>query len=490
MTPPSTTGPTLPSSPVGRAVAGALTLALLALATAACGNGARPDALPESPAAKFAAQTEATAGPRVRPLPSPDELARSGAVVARDGADLKRLVDDPKGPAEIWLDDRTYATDLKIARKLALRGTGKSVIQGSSTATVVHIEADEVEIEDLIVRGAGGKHTTEDSGVKAKGKGVILRRIWSDRNLFGISLQMCAACQVISSRVSDVPSAGGDHGVTELKGDGIKLWEASDSVVKDCLVEDSRDVVVWYSRRVVLDGNVVRRSRYGTHFMYAHDSVVRHSRVVGNVVGIFVMYSARLHVEDNELAGAGGAAGVGLGFKDSDSVEVRGNWLVGNTTGVYLDRSPTVASRAVILADNVVALNDVALRLHATQQGVLLQGNDFHRNAVTVEVDGGGDALGLNLQGNHWSDYAGYDLDHDGIGDVAFEIKKLSSDLTEAHPELKLLQGTLALGLVDAVAHALPVFATQKILVDPAPAMDPAPLLGRRHARAAIPEKP
>ena len=238
-------------------------------------------------------------------------------------------------------------------------------------------------------------------------------------------------------------------------------------------VERSRDLVVWYTRRATLEGNVVRGSRYGSHFMYAHDAVVRQSRFERNVVGVFVMYSRRLRVDGNVMAGAHGAAGVGLGFKDSDAVDVRGNWLVANTTGVYIDNTPRTPEEAVTFDGNVLALNDVALRLHSAAEGLHVRGNDFRDNGAVIEVSGGGNALSVDVRGNHFSDYEGYDLDRDGTGDVAYTVKTLSSDLTERHPSLKLFHGTAAMAGMDALARALPVFAAKKLLVDPAPLVQP-----------------
>jgi nitrous oxidase accessory protein len=205
--------------------------------------------------------------------------------------------------------------------------------------------------------------------------------------------------------------------------------------------------------------------------MYAHDGVVRDSRLIGNTVGIFVMYSGRMQLEGNVLAGARGAAGVGIGFKESDDLTIARNWIVANTAGAYLDRTPRSPSQPVTFEGNVLALNQVALHLHSSESGVLVHGNDFRENVLAAEVDGGGDALGLDVSGNHWSGYEGYDLDGDGRGDVPFELKRLTSAMKDAHPELRLLEGTVAMGFIDAVAEATPVFATEKVLVDPAPLM-------------------
>jgi nitrous oxidase accessory protein len=213
--------------------------------------------------------------------------------------------------------------------------------------------------------------------------------------------------------------------------------------------------------------------RYGTHFMYAHDVTVRDSRFERNVVGIFVMYSARALLERNVLGGARGPAGVGIGFKDSDAITVRDSVIVGNTAGLSLDRTPRTAATPVAVEGNVLALNEVALRLHGTSEGVRVAGNDLLDNPTPVQVEGGGDALGLVFDGNHWSDYAGYDLDGDGVGDVAHEPKRLSGELTDAHPSLRLFHGSAAMEIIDGVARAVPVLASRRLLVDARPTMRP-----------------
>ena len=260
-----------------------------------------------------------------------------------------------------------------VGRTLSVRGEQGAVIEGTGTGTVISITADDVWIDNVTVRRSGRRHTVEDAGIKAKAARVRVTNVAVEDALFGVVFAPCPGCVLEHTRVR------GTRDEPELRGDGVKLWESSDAVVRRCIVEDSRDVVVWYSRSVLLEQNIVRRSRYGTHFMYSHDSIVRDSRIESNVVGIFVMYSNRLHVEGNVLAGARGPAGVGIGFKESDGVDVRDNWLVANTTGTYLDRTPRSAATPVVFRGNVLALNDVALRLHSSEEGLSFVANDFRR---------------------------------------------------------------------------------------------------------------
>jgi nitrous oxidase accessory protein len=431
---------------------------LVGLALVIAAAAVRAPAAP-TPAAR-AARAPSAVGPRALARPA-------NAVEAADDSDLARLIDDADGPREIWLRARVYHGDLEIHRPLALRGTVGATLQGNGSATVVTIAADDVVLDNLAIVGSGRRHTHEDSAVKARGERVRLSHLALDGNLFGANLQMCHACAV------DHVVVRGADATAALRGDSIKLWESNDSIVADCLVERGRDIVVWYSRRVRLQRNVVRGNRYGTHFMYSHDSIVEDSDLRDNVVGIFVMYSARMRVERNVLAGARGAAGVGIGFKDCDGAEVRDNWIVANNTGVYLDRTPRSPSEPVLFSGNLFALDDAALRLHSSAQGVRFVDNDFRENVAIAAVEGGGNALGMSFTGNFWSDYAGYDLDGDGSGDVAFAPKQITSAMEDAHPALRFFDGTTALAMVEVVARAVPVLSPRPLLVDGSPRMNP-----------------
>jgi nitrous oxidase accessory protein len=148
---------------------------------------------------------------------------------------------------------------------------------------------------------------------------------------------------------------------------------------------------------------------------------------------------------------------------------VDGNWMIANTLGTYLDRTPRSSLTSARFERNLFSLNATAMRLHSSEEGLEFSGNTLLNNRETVEVEGGGDALGTRFVGNYWSDYAGYDLDRDGTGDVAHEVQRLSSSLFQEHPTLSLFDGGLSVGLVDVIARALPVFATDRLLVDEKP---------------------
>lgn len=401
----------------------------------------------------------AAPGPVDRPCPD-------GVEVARDDDAFRRLT-GPQGPLDVWVGG-TVRGDHEVVRQVRLHGCEDAVLEGTGAGTVLRIKGDDVLVEDILLRRSGSRTSAEDGALKVSGKRAVVRRVAVEDALYGIAFELCHECLLEDALVQ------GRLDIEEnLRGDGIKLWEAHGSTVRRSRVENVRDCVVWYSRHVTLEDNTITGGRYGTHFMYAHDSTVRRSNLRENTVGIFVMYSARLRAEDNVLAGARGPAGMGIGFKESDAVTLKRNRIVANTTGVYLDYTPRDPNQPVLFEGNTLALNGVALRTHSSERGAVFRENDFLENGSLVEVDGNGDARAVRFEGNHWGTYAGYDLDGDGTGDVAYLVKRASSDLRDAHPALEYFHGTAALGLYDAITQAMPFFGSRILLEDAKPAMRP-----------------
>jgi nitrous oxidase accessory protein len=230
-----------------------------------------------------------------------------------------------------------------------------------------------------------------------------------------------------------------------------------------------RDLVIWYSDRNLVAGNRVTGARYGTHLMHTAGNVIAGNLYAGDVVGIFTMYSSSVALVGNTVTGSLGAAGVGLGFKESDLVVVAGNRLVANTTGMYVDTTPHRRDGAAWIASNLVAANEVGFRFHGPQTGAVLEHNGFLGNVRAVAVDGGGDAAGSSFRSNAWSEYAGYDLDGDGSGDLPFVLRSATGALRDRRPDLAFFTGTPAAALLDVLATAFPMFAPKPLLTDPVP---------------------
>jgi nitrous oxidase accessory protein len=181
------------------------------------------------------------------------------------------------------------------------------------------------------------------------------------------------------------------------------------------------------------------------------------------------MYSRGVRVRRNVFAASGGSAGVGLGLKESGDLRIEENLFVGNTVGIYVDLSPLAAADRNVFARNVLRLNDTAVSFLGPARGNAFLGNGFRDSQVQVAVGGRGDARDAEWRGNEFDDYAGYDLDGDGTGDVPYELRSLASDLVDDAPVLAFFRGTPALALAEAIGRAVPLFESRLVLVDAAP---------------------
>jgi nitrous oxidase accessory protein len=454
-----------------RPSAAARRLALLPIlaALAACAPGGAT--APRSPAGPVAAWRLPEAPPRpaaCRDLAAGADLAGDLAS-AREGDALCLAVGDWAGPA-------------RIGRGVTVWGPRGARLRSSGRGSTVSLGGEGARLLGVTVDGSGGRFDTLDAAIRVEASGATVAGVRVVNAVFGI---LCERVARVAIRANEV--VGPDRGPLGLRGDGIRLWETSDSLVEDNHVVGGRDVVIWYSPRNVVRRNLVERGRYGTHYMYSHDNVAEDNRYLGNVVGVFVMYSRGIELRRNVMAGGTGAAGMGLGVKEAGNVVAEDNALVANTVGAYLDTTPLQVTDRNAFRRNLLAFADTGIVLHGSERHNAFEDNAFRGNAVQVAVEGGGDAQGCTWRGNFFDDQPAYDLDGDGFSDAPYELRSLSQQLVALHPDLAFFHGTPALALAEAASRFLPLFAPRLVLVDERPRMAPLPPVDERPRMAPLP---
>jgi nitrous oxidase accessory protein len=137
--------------------------------------------------------------------------------------------------------------------------------------------------------------------------------------------------------------------------------------------------------------------------------------------------------------------------------------------GIYVDTSPLQQDEHGRFERNELRLSQVGVVFHGGGARNAFLENVFRDNDAQVQVEGGGDALDVAWSGNDFDDYAGYDLDGDGFGDLPYELRSLSGELVSHHPALAFFRGSPALALVTAAGRVLPLFAPRTLRRDPRP---------------------
>ena len=382
------------------------------------------------------------------------------------GTPLQPLLDATPADGAVCLEPGTYAGDLHLDRRLTLWGPVDAVIVSSRVGSTIHVAGDGVRLLGFTVDGSGGRFDTLDAAVRVHAADVVIEGLVVRHATFGLLIEQSRHVILRGNDIVGDPAL--PYG---LRGDGIRLWETTDSTIEHNRLTDSRDMVVWYSRDNQVRDNLIVRGRYGTHFMYSHRNAVRRNRYVDDVVGVFIMYSRDVTLANNLLAGSGGAAGIGIGLKESGNITATRNILVRNTTGIYIDTSPLQNDDVNRFDGNAIRLSGTAVLFHGRATGNHFLDNSFRDNLTQVESRGGTTALDAEWRGNDFDDYAGYDFDGDGFGDVPYELRSMTANLISRYPGLAYFRGGLALFAVDAVNHIVPLFKPTTLLVDAHPRM-------------------
>jgi len=371
----------------------------------------------------------------------------------------------------LCLEPGVHAGRVRLERRVTLWGPPDAVIRTGASGSVVEVAAAGARVAGLTVDGTGGRFDTLDAAIHVVADDVVVEGVTIVHAVYGILVEKTRHVTVRGNHVRG--DAGRAMGV---RGDTIRLWETRDSIVEDNLVEDGRDMVVWYSRGNRIARNQVLRGRYGTHFMYSDDNVVEDNRYIDGVVGVFVMYSRGVTLRRNVVAGAGGAAGMAIGLKDSGDIVVERNVLVRDETALFVDETPGRIGDTLEVRGNVMRQCDTAIAFHTTPARTRIVDNDLADNLLQVHAEASIDPAAAEWRGNHYGDYTGYDLDGDGTGDVPYEARSASEELVSRHPNLAFFRGGAVLGVVDAASKLLPLWQPQTLLVDPAPRMAPRDL--------------
>ena len=297
-------------------------------------------------------------GTRLTHAPHGASCPADGRAVA-PGAALQEVVDAAPTGASLCLASGRYEGPVEIHTRLTLVGPADAVVHSDGSGTTVRALADGVVLGGFTVEGSGRRYDKMDAAVYVHGAGVVVRDLTVRDALFGIIVEQSEGVMVARNRVA---------GLAELpvgvRGDGIRLWEVRRSVVEDNRLEDSRDILVWYSPGNRIARNTVVRSRYATHFMYSDDCVVEDAEYHENIVGVFVMYSRGVTLRGSTIADNAVADGMGLGVKESGNLVVEDNRFVHDRDCLYLDTSPFRTGDTVAVRGNTFTRCNAAVTFH------------------------------------------------------------------------------------------------------------------------------
>jgi len=372
----------------------------------------------------------------------------------------------------------TYQGPITIRGPLTLEADPGVVIDGGGTGSVVTIGGDEVVFRGFTVRNSGRTVTEEAAGITVTGNRHRIEANRIEDVYFGIHIGAGSLALVKDNTIAP----GVWHG--ERPGHGISIWNLADSQIVGNRISQARDgIYLSFTNRIVVAGNTVTGSRYGFHSMYSHEARFERNEATANLLGAALMMSDRLVLRGNRIQEhRAGAAAYGVLLKDIGDLDAEDNLILANRIGIYAEGVPAQPSSEAILTHNVIAGNEVGLTLQSNAALTLTE-NRIADNLTDVRPLGFTLSPGMrwsrNGRGNSWSQYRGYDADHDGVGDVPYIVVDGMDALVRRNPLVQAFLYTPAHLALEAAARMFPLYRQAPILVDERPLMT-APVRGLR----------
>lgn len=361
-----------------------------------------------------------------------------------------------------------YAGNLVLDRRLSLIGRGAPVIRGAGSGSVITVTADGCAIRGLVFEHSGPMLASEDSGILLKSSRNRVENNELRDILFGIYLYHASDNLIRGNRITGRPylDLGG-------RGSGIHIWNSERNVLAGNIITQVRDgMYLQNTYHSVIRDNRIFNLRYGLHYMWSDDNTFEDNLFYDNIAGAAIMYSHRVQMRRNVFRHNRGYSSYGILFQENDDCIFEDNIVADNAVGIFME-----AMRRGQVRRNLISANDVAIQAFGSATQNLFQYNNFVDNLSPILVVGAPGDTRWNGEsaGNYWSDYGGYDLDGDGIGDVPYKIANLFSHLEGSYPRLRLYLDSPAAQALALAERGFPLLE-RHVQQDLKPLMRPAQL--------------
>lgn len=347
-----------------------------------------------------------------------------------------------------------------IDKHVFLIGIDYPVLDGEMKYEVISIKSDSVLVQGFKIINSGVSSTVDYAGIKiydSNAVSIVANKF--ENTFFGIYTQYGKGCVIRDNRLFAQQSE------EQQCGNGIHCWKCDSMQIIGNEIQGHRDGIYFefVSNSIIWRNHSHGNMRYGLHFMFSNDDVYVANRFYGNGAGVAVMFSKHVSMFSNWFADNWGDAAYGILLKEISDSHVQGNYFERNTTGIFMEG----ASRTT-MERNRFASNGWALKIQASCMEIALTGNDFISNTFDVGTNG---SLVLNtFESNYWDKYDGYDLNHDGIGDVVYRPVSLYSIIVERNPPSMMLFRSFITVVLDKTERVLPSLIPEN-LVDNKPRM-------------------
>lgn len=368
---------------------------------------------------------------------------------------IKAGIDQASDYDTLLIKKGTYKEfNILIDKPLTLLGENYPIIDGEDQGEIIRIISDNVTIDGLFIINVGTSYTSDYAAIRVvKSENFLIQNVVLEKLFFGIYLEKSNNGKVYYNKII------GDAVDEYNSGNGIQLWHCKNVEVEKNIVQHVRDgIYLEFSDNIHIKNNTSSDNlRYGLHFMFSNDDVYTDNVFENNGAGVAVMFSKRIKITGNIFRKNWGSAAFGMLLKEINDAEISDNTFEENTVGISIE-----GSNRIVYKNNHFINNGWAIKVRGACYTNTITKNNFLYNSFDISYNS---RLNDNVfDQNYWSDYTGYDLDKNGVGDVPYRPVKLFSYIVNKTPETIVLLRSLFMDIIDFSEKVSPVFTPDDLL--------------------------
>ncbi|MGL1957018.1 MAG: nitrous oxide reductase family maturation protein NosD [Colwellia sp.] len=377
---------------------------------------------------------------------------------------LQKILDDTVDGDVVLLSSGNYLGNFIINNQITLYGTGATIdAQGKGHALV--LKNSNITVDNLNIINWGDDLTEQNSGIYSHEKvnGARVTGLNIKNNIlvgdgFGIWLNHVTKSTIVNNKVTgNLALRSAD------RGNGIQVANVTYTHVYQNETSECRDgIYVISSQNNLIENNTMHHLRYGIHYMYSYDNTVKDNVAYNTRAGYALMSSRRLTITGNKTRDSEDY-GFLLNFITQSTFshnQVKNVWtkpenkvLGRDGKGLFIYNSGYNT-----LTKNSVDTAEIGIHLTAGSENIKIFGNRFINNPTQVKyVSNKKQEWSKDGSGNYWSNYLGWDMNNDGIGDAIFEPNDGIDKLVWQYPEMKMIMDSPAILILRWVQKQFPV---------------------------------
>jgi len=374
---------------------------------------------------------------------------------------LQQILDNSLDGDVIELTNGTYLGNFVIKKAITLTSkiNNKVIIDAQGKGNALLLKNSNITVKNLNIINWGSDLTEQNAGIYSnKNNNLIIKNNKLHGDSFGMWLQKADNIKVLNNTV-----VGNTKLRSPDRGNGIQLSSITHSHVYQNETYNVRDgLYIIASKNNTIEANQLHDLRYGIHYMYSYDNIVINNNANNTRAGYALMSSRRLTITGNKTTNSEDY-GFLLNFITQSTFSgntIKNVWTKPNKKVQGRDGKGLFVynSGYNTITNNRIENAEIGIHLTAGSEKTQIYGNSFINNPTQVKyVVNREEEWSKDGKGNYWSNYLGWDMNNDNLGDVAFEPNDGIDKLVWQYPEMKMIMDSPAIIILRWVQRQFPV---------------------------------